>query len=435
MRAIVRAHGLCDQPGYGEADVIIVNTCSFLTVATQEGIQTILELAQVAEKSADEVFIIVAGCIPSRYPIDELKALLPEVDAFVKVDEEDGIVEVIERLTGVMAPCHPNLGTLRTVEAAYSYVKISEGCNRTCSFCAIPQIRGAYVSREPDQILGEIDTLLKGGVREIILVGQDTSVWGRDLVVNPADEERMKVALPQRYDLIWLLKEVAKRVHAYGGWTRILYLQPDGVTDELIDTLATTPGLLPYIDMPIQHCEQHILKSMRRSGSRESLIDTFDRFRARLPEIAIRTTVIAGYPGETDDDIDSLCAFLEEADVDYCGVFAYSAEEGTHAATLEHQLDEMTIQEHAQRVQDVSEYIGFAHAAAHIGKVYRVLIDGVDEGEQGTELIGRTWFQSPDDIDGVVRLPEVDAQLGDFIDVRITDAVCYDLIGVPLDKS
>lgn len=168
MRAIVRAHGLSDEPKPGEAQVIVVNTCSFLTIATQEGIQTILELAEVAHKSIDEIKLIVTGCIPSRYPIDELRELLPEVDAFVKVDEEDHIVQIIEELTGCKAPLAPDMQALRTVEAAFAYVKISEGCDRTCSFCAIPSIRGKYVSREPDQILGEIDTLLKGGVREMV---------------------------------------------------------------------------------------------------------------------------------------------------------------------------------------------------------------------------------------------------------------------------
>lgn len=402
-----------------EADVVIVNTCSFLTVATEEGIQTTLEILEEKNSLNRDVSVILAGCIPSRYKKGELDEALPEVKAFVPTDEEDQIVSYLEKVTGFSAH-EKSASVLRTVEAPFAYVKISDGCDRYCTFCAIPYIRGRYASRKPNEILAEVDALLEGGVKEIVLIGQDTGVWGHDLADKPG--------------LSWLLERVAERVRPYDGWVRVLYLQPEGLSDELLRVINETPEILPYFDIPIQHCDGEILKSMARAGNVEEHRAMIRRLREKVPDIILRTTVIAGFPGETDEQADTLADFLEEAEFDYCGVFMYSQEEGTRAGKMANQVDEDVKLERAQRIQDIADSIGFARTAAHIGEVCEVLVDSYEMQEDGTyEPCGRAWFQAPD-TDGTVHLPGVECALGDRIKVRFTDSFCYELIGEPVEE-
>ena len=413
MRALLAADGFEEASDVSDADVAIVNTCSFLESATSESIECTLELADEIAQGVRSVPIIMCGCVPSRYA-GELADELPEVAAFVRHDEEDGIVEVVRRVLGIdHAPClTPHV--LRTVEGASAFLKISEGCNRFCSFCAIPYIRGRYYSRPLDVLLDEARSLLEGGVRELVLIGQDTGIWGSDFA-------------PKRTlaDLLHALDEVAR---PFGAWIRVLYLQPEGMTDELISVIRDVDEVLPYIDIPVQHCSKRLLKAMNRSGSPEELHALFGRLRSEIPGMVLRSTAMAGFPGETDEEADELAAFLQEEGFDYCSVFAFSPEDGTRAAKLPDQVSDDVKLERTQRLIDIAEQEGFSATASHIGEVVDVIIDGIDDTDDGFELIGHCWFQAPDS-DGVVHIEQGEATVGDIVKVELIDSFCYELVG------
>lgn len=414
MRALLLADGFEETPEAGEADVAIVNTCSFLASATEESVEATLELAEERSEGVRSCPIVMCGCVPSRYG-DALAAELPEVAAFVRAEDEDGIAGVVREVlglpaSGVAAPPE----TLRTVEGTSAFVKISEGCDRFCTFCAIPYIRGRYHSRPADEIVSEVRALMEGGVREVVLIGQDTGVWGSDLAEGDT--------------LAALLREVAEAVRPYGGWVRVLYLQPEGMTDELIATIRDVPEVLPYIDIPIQHCSSRVLRAMGRPGSPDELRALFSRLRAEIPGMVLRSTGMAGFPGETDEEADELYDFIAEQEFDYCSVFAYSPEEGTRAATMPDQVDEGIKLERTQRLIDLTEQLGFAATASHVGERVRVIVDGVEESDDGPELIGHAWFQAPDS-DGAVHIACGEAAVGDIVTVDLVDSFCYELVG------
>ncbi len=416
MRSIIEADGgfACTDDPEG-ADVVVVNTCSFLVSAVEEGVEATLAL--VAERTGDDGTarpIVMAGCIPSRYG-DDVVGEMPEVAAFVPVDEEDGIASVLRRTLGMPPRPRAVPAVARTVQAPCAYVKISDGCDRFCSFCAIPYIRGRYYSRPEADILAEIAHLVAGGVKEVVLIGQDTGVWGSDLPGTPS--------------VAGLLREAAKLVEPVGGLVRILYLQPEGLTDELVATIRDVPQVAKYIDIPLQHASATVLRRMNRTGDGAAFLAMVERLRREIPGITLRTTAMVGFPGETEEEFEELLAFLDAARFDYCAVFAYSQEEGTAAADLPDQVPEDVKLAREQQVVDLAEAHGFASAAARVGHVYRVLVDGEeDDGEGGVELVGRAAFQAPDS-DGVVHLGDVDAPVGSFVDVEIDDCACYELFG------
>lgn len=420
MRALLLSAGYSETDDAAEADVAIVNTCSFLASATEESIETTLELAEERSAGFRTCPIVMCGCVPSRYG-NELEGELPEVAAFVRAEDEDNIVSVVSDVLGVDAP-QQAVGTdmLRTIEGASAFVKISEGCDRFCTFCAIPYIRGRYYSRPADEIVDEVVSLMRGGVREVVLIGQDTGVWGCDLEAGQT--------------LASLLRRVAESVRPYEGWVRVLYLQPEGMTDELIATIRDVPEVLPYIDIPIQHCSARVLKTMGRTGSADELRLLFDRLRREIPGMVLRTTGMAGFPGETDEEADELYNFIAEQEFDYCSVFAYSQEEGTAAARMADQIEETVKLERTQRLVDLTEQLGFAATAAHVGERVRVIIDGVEEGEDGPELIGHTWFQAPDS-DGAVHIGWGEAAVGDIVTVDLVDSFCYELVGQIVEED
>lgn len=414
MRSLLLADGFSETTEASDADVAIVNTCSFLASATEESVEATLALAEERSEGVRSCPIVMCGCVPSRYG-DELAGELPEVAAFVRAEDEDGIVEVVRGVLGLAAEggaSRPE--TLRTVEGASAFVKISEGCDRFCTFCAIPYIRGRYHSRPAADIVSEVSALMAGGVREVVLIGQDTGVWGSDL--------------GDRDTLASLLRRVAEAVRPYDGWVRVLYLQPEGMTDELIATIRDTPEVLPYIDIPIQHCSVRVLRAMGRSGSPEELRSLFARLRSEIPGMVLRTTGMAGFPGETDEEADELLDFIAEEAFDYCSVFAYSQEEGTAAARMSGQVDEAVKLERTQRLVDLTEQLGFAATASHVGERVSVIVDGVEEGPDGPELIGHAWFQAPDS-DGAVHVPYGEAAVGDVVTVDLVDSFCYELVG------
>lgn len=414
MRALLQGAGYTDVNDVEDADVVLVNTCSFLASATSESIETTLSLAEEVQQGVRNLPIIMCGCVPSRYG-SELPAELPEVAAFVRTDEEDQIVSVVSSVLGVETVTQASSDEpLRTIEGASAYVKISDGCDRMCAFCAIPYIRGRYASRPAAEILSEVKALMEGGVREIVLIGQDTGVWGSDLVDD--------------VNLAWLLREVAQVVRPYHGWVRVLYLQPKGMTDELISTIRDCDEVLPYIDIPVQHCNSEVLRRMRREGSTQEYAELFARLRNEIPGMVLRSTALVGFPGETDEQFQELLDFLRQEELDYCSVFAYSQEEGTAAALMDDQVDEDVKHEREQLAHDLCEEMGFSATAAHIGERAQVLIDGVEQGPDGPELIGHAWFQAPDS-DGAVHIESGEAAVGDMVECEFVDAVCYELIG------
>lgn len=421
MRALLLAAGFAEADGVDDADAAIVNTCSFLASATEESVEATLELAEGRAEGVRSCPIIMCGCVPSRYG-DDLPEQLPEVAAFVKADDEDGIVGVVADVLGisVAAPVLDAGAMLRTVQGASAFVKISEGCDRFCAFCAIPYIRGRYHSRPADEIVAEVSALMEQGVREVILIGQDTGIWGSDF---EGDQTLAK-----------LLVRVAEAVRPYSGWVRVLYLQPEGMTDELIAAIRDTPEVLPYIDIPIQHCSERVLKAMGRSGDPEQLHALFARLRDEIPGMVLRTTGMAGFPGETDEEADELYGFIEAEEFDYTSVFAYSQEEGTRAAAMPDQVDEDVKLERTQRLIDLVEELGFSATAKHVGERVKVIIDGVEETDDGVELIGHTWFQAPD-CDGAVHIQSGEAAVGDIVTVDLVDSFCYEMVGTIVEEA
>jgi ribosomal protein S12 methylthiotransferase len=428
-----RMRSLLTRAGYGEsdevegADAVIVNTCSFLASATSESIERTLELAEARSEGVRELPIVMCGCVPSRYG-DELPAELPEVAAFVRADEEDGIVAVMDGVLGheSVVPsaegvaAGPLAQPLRTVQGSSAYIKISDGCDRFCSFCAIPYIRGRYASRAYKEIEAEVKALAESGVREFVLIGQDTGIWGQDLGEGDT--------------LASLLVRLAEVVRPYKAWLRVLYLQPEGMSDELIAAIRDTPEVLPYIDIPIQHCNGRVLKSMNRSGNAAEFSELFCRLRSEIPGMVLRTTGMAGFPGETDEEFEELLQFIQDEEFDYTSVFAYSPEEGTRGAEMDGQVDEDVKLERTQRLVNVAEELGFSATAAHVGEVVDVIIDGIDTDGDVTELIGHAWFQAPD-CDGAVHIAEGEAAVGDVVRVKLIDSFCYELDGELVDEE
>ena len=424
MRALLDAADYQEVDSAQDADAVVINTCSFLASATSESIETTLALAEEVKEGVRAARIIMCGCVPSRYG-DQLPQELPEVSAFVRADEEDGIVAVVDEVLGVerdMPSFIPNIK--RTVEGSVAYVKISDGCDRFCSFCAIPYIRGRYHSRPADRIIAEARELVAGGVKEIVLIGQDTGIWGKDFkdqVDGPANLAQLLVAL-------------AEELRPQHVWIRVLYLQPEGMTGELIAAIRDTPEVLPYIDIPVQHCNERVLKSMHRSGSEQQLDELFARLRSEIPGMVIRTTSLVGFPGETDEEAEQMLAFMDRHSFDYTSVFAYSREEGTRAAEMDDQVDEDVKLERAQKALDLAEALGFAATASHVGETAEVIIDGIEENDGFSEFIGHAWFQAPDS-DGAVHLDIEEACIGDIVTVEFTDSFCYELVGHVIESE
>jgi ribosomal protein S12 methylthiotransferase len=446
MRARVLAAGfeVIDDPELASA--VIINTCSFITEATQEAIGVILEACALSNVERGEAQIIVTGCMPSRYG-SELGKELPEVAAFVSCEDEHNIVEILLEAVGAEPSPYERGDHLRssastavptrftrTCSAPWAYVKIADGCDRNCSFCTIPLIKGHYRSVPAEEILAEVSELVQGGVREIILIAQDTGIWGRDL--RRADfAAHGNTAIN---NLATLLDALAAR---HGEtWFRVMYLQPQGITDELLSVMAKHANICNYLDIPLQHAASRILKEMNRKGSGPEYLELLKRIRTALPSVALRTSVIAGFPGETKAEAKELERFIEQANFDYVGVFVYSQEDGTAAGQRSDQVPMRTRKARAQRLRDLADNIGFERAAAHVDTVQEVLVvefdedgaeadsegDGVSECSGAQGLLGRTKGQAPE-VDGMVHLKV--GSVGDLVSVRIVEAYCYDLDG------
>jgi len=409
MRLAALAAGYAVQPDPEHADAVIVNTCSFIQAATEESIDAILEAAGYESIASGNAFLIVAGCMPARYG-DDLAGELPEVASFVPCADEDNIVSVLDSVFGFERVDYSPIlvSAVRDGDAPLSaYVKISDGCDRFCAYCTIPYIRGRYHSFEYDAIEAEVASLVENGTREIVLIAQDTGRWGQDF------EEPKSLA--------WLVSALCERFAE--TWFRVMYIQPEGMTDELIEAVRDHANACNYFDIPFQHCNPDILHSMNRRGDGDEFLKLAAHVRDAIPDVTLRTTLIAGYPGESDDQFEELCEFVEELDFDYVGVFAYSREEGTKAYKLPGQIDEDEKLFRAQRIRDIADGVSTSKVAERIGATMQVLVCGYEEDGQ---LYGRAACQAPD-VDGVTYVDS--GEVGAIIDVVIDDTLLYEMEG------
>ncbi|MDO4182372.1 MAG: 30S ribosomal protein S12 methylthiotransferase RimO [Coriobacteriia bacterium] len=408
-RVLQAGYAVVDDPTAAHA--IVINTCSFIQDATEESLAAVFEAAGYPNVAKGDAKIVVTGCMPARYG-EELAEELVEAACFVPCSKEDDIAAVLGECIGA-ADAGPvaadafDYSYVPTAGPFSAYVKISDGCNRFCSYCTIPFIRGRYRSFPFEDIDAEVRAAVDAGVREIILIAQDTGNWGTDF------------ALPS--SLAWLMDALAS---AYPEtWFRVMYVQPEGITDELLQVMAAHVNICHYLDIPLQHVNPGILRAMNRRGSRAEFDALAARIRAAVPDITLRTTLIAGFPGETDEQFQQLCDFVEECDFDYVGVFAYSREEGTKAYDLPGQLDEAEKRDRAQTVRDLADAVCTARCAERIGTTAQVLVEGFEEDGQ---LYGRAQFQAPE-VDGSFY---VDAgQPGEVITAAVVDSLFYELEG------
>jgi len=384
------------------ADVIMVNTCGFIEEAKRESIDEILSIASLKRKGQK---LLVFGCLAKRYA-GELRAELPEVDAFFGVDADEAILNYIgagARLTGGHGPSLEGLALRHTAP-----LKVADGCDRGCTFCVIPSIRGGFASRDPKEILSDAETLIKGGARELMLVAQDLT----------------------NYDFRgYVLRDLIRDLAGLEGehWVRPMYFYPTTIDASLLEAMESSPSVCKYVDMPVQHSVDRILRAMGRAGGREDYLDRVNLIRAIMPGAALRTSVIVGFPGETDGEFDEMLSFLEEARFDWVGAFRYSPEEGTPAAGMEGQVEEDIKESRIDELMERQAAISAELNRRHVGKVMRALVDEV-EAERS---IARTEHQAPD-IDGMTIVNAPGLVAGEFMYVRITASHEFDLEAEPL---
>ncbi len=420
MLGMLRAEGWELTPDPEEADAILVNTCAFLQSSTEESIDTILECADYKENKCKK--LVVAGCLPSRYEgsMDELKASLPEVDSFITTRNIPDILNAI-RLPKQVERNYPDPFLLRDLagKQSFAYLKISEGCDRRCSFCAIPLIRGRQLSRPIDSLVTEAKQLADKGVRELVLVAQELTRYGHDIDLQDG--------------LLRLLDEIEPIPGI--EWIRLMYTYPWNFSDALINRVGRGK-ILPYVDIPLQHVSQHILDDMNRSVKQETQDRLLRRLR-EIPGIVLRTSLIAGFPGETEEDVQELIDWIREIRFDRLGVFEYSAEEGTVAGYRSDQIPDEIKVERRDRIMEAQQAIQAEKMAAMIGQELDVLVDGPSP-EHELVLTGRYYGQAPEGIDGQIYLSyehsdKEPAQIGDIVRCRISDAREYDLLGDVID--
>lgn len=398
-----------------QADILIVNTCGFIDAAKEESIDTILESVEYKNEGRCKK-VLLSGCLAQRYP-EELIKEIPEIDGIIGTGNIDYINELLDRsLSGDLFIKTDNLNSayiegIRKEEVnTTEYVKISEGCNNNCSYCIIPSLRGKNRSRKIEDIYSEVEYLVSKGAREIILIAQNTTDYGIDLY--------------SKYSLANLIKEISKIKDL--KWIRVLYLYPDHFTDDLIEEFKNNDKLVNYVDMPLQHISDDVLKKMNRKTSKEHIIKTLKNLRKSVPDIVIRTTFIVGFPGESDEDFNQLVDFIEDIKFDKLGVFEYSKEEGTRAASLDEQIPDSIKEERKNEIMAIQSEISAEILSKNIGKRLEVLIEEeVDE----ENYVGRTYMDSPE-IDGVTYVHSAkNLEIGSFVQVDVVDSLDYDLVG------
>lgn len=398
-----------------DSDLMIINTCGFIEDAKREAIETILEVAEY--KTAGLISaIVVTGCLAERYQ-DEILKEIPEVDSVIGIGADRDIVKVCQKaLIGVQTSFYPDKKYLLlegdrmlSTPPHWAYLKISDGCDNKCSYCAIPGIRGGYIERPMEGIIAEAKELAAKGVKEVILIAQDTTKYG--------------LKLYGEYKLAELLKELVK----IDGieWFRLFYCYPDRVTDELIDVIANEDKICSYIDIPLQHCNGDILKAMNRPGSYDELKTLITKMKNKIPDLSLRTTFMVGFPGETEEHFEELCRFIKEIEFDKLGCFTYSPEEDTPAFDFDNQIDEDVKKRRAEVLMDIQYSITENANKKRIGNIYKVVIDAKEDDD----YIGRSYLDSPEIDSGILIKSNRQLSVGDFINVKITDYNGYDLVG------
>ena len=404
-----------------EADIIIVNTCGFIESAKQESIDTILEMAEYKNKYRCKM-LIATGCLTQRYG-DELLDLIPEIDILMGVNDymklHRLILDFIKDQKRISSATYSDEGInegirLLTTKQHTAYVRIAEGCNNFCTYCIIPKIRGKFRSRLEKNILDDVKMLVNNGVKEIILIAQDLTDYGVDIY-----GKRM-------------LHDLISKISKIEGveWIRLLYCYPEEITDELIEEIAKNEKVVKYLDLPIQHISSSVLKKMGRRTNKEAIISKIDTLRSKVPGIALRTSLIVGFPGETDENFEELEKFLEDYKLENVGVFAYSQEEDTPAAKMDYQVDEEVKIQRQKNLMAVQRNVVKEQNKLKIGNIYDTIIDG----NNGEYYIGRSYEMAPE-IDGLIYIKkEKSLNLGDIVKVKIHDVMEYDLMGEVLDE-
>ena len=397
------------------SDVMIVNTCGFIEDAKREAIDTILEVAQYKEAGLISA-IVVTGCLAERYQ-DEILKEMPEVDAVIGIGANSDIVKVCDKaLCGIKTSNFPNKCYLPldgermlSTPSHWAYLKIAEGCDNRCAYCAIPGIRGDFRSRTIESVVDEAKSLVNRGVKEIILVAQDTTKYGQDLYGE--------------YSLDKLLKELVK----IDGleWIRLFYCYPQRITDSLIDVIANEDKVCKYIDIPLQHSDATVLKNMNRVGDGKDYRVLLNKMREAIPGLALRTTFMVGFPGETDEQFENLCEFVKDMKFDKMGCFTFSPEEDTPAFDMKNQIDEDVKKRRQEVLMNAQFFITEASNKGRVGNVYKVIVDSFADGK----YTGRSYMDSPEIDSGIIFTSNKELNIGDFVDVKITDFDGYDLIG------
>lgn len=397
------------------SDVMIVNTCGFIEDAKREAIDTILEVAQYKEAGVISA-LVVTGCLAERYQ-DEILKEMPEVDAVIGIGANSDIVKVCDKaLCGIKTSNFPNKCYLPldgermlSTPPHWAYLKIAEGCDNRCAYCAIPGIRGDFRSRTIESVVDEAKSLVNRGVKEIILVAQDTTKYGQDLYGE--------------YSLDKLLKELVK----IDGleWIRLFYCYPQRITDSLIDVIANEDKVCKYIDIPLQHSDATVLKNMNRVGDGNDYRVLLNKMREAIPGLALRTTFMVGFPGETDEQFENLCEFVKDMKFDKMGCFTFSPEEDTPAFDMENQIDEDVKKRRQEVLMNVQFFITEASNKGRVGNVYKVIVDSFADGK----YTGRSYMDSPEIDSGIIFTSNKELNIGDFVNVKITDFDGYDLIG------
>ena len=413
-----------------KADIIVINTCGFIESAKEEAINTILEMAEYKKKNCK--YLIAMGCLVQRY-YDELVKALPEVDLFIKIDEYNNMWEKIEKLvkenireestthtsnkiTEIKPLPMPTYNEFYervvTTGKNYAYLKIGEGCSNRCTYCAIPYIRGPFVSRKMEEIIEEAKMLASKGIKELIVIAQDTTKYGVDIYGEPR--------LPELLQALSKIPEI--------HWIRFLYSYPEGITDKLIETVKNNDKICKYFDIPIQHISNSILKKMNRRTNKEQIEGLISKLRKEIPDVTLRTSLIVGFPGETEKDFEELREFVKKAKFDKLGAFMYSKEEGTPAARLPEQIHGNTKKARYNKIMAIQQKISKENLEKKIGKVYEALIE--DVSFDGKYLIGRTKQDVPEE-DGIIYIKNAGLtnMVNKFVNVEITDVKDYDLIG------
>lgn len=405
-----------------DADIIIVNTCGFIESSKQESIDTILDMAKYKENSNCKI-LVATGCLTQRYGKD-IAELIPEIDLVLGVNDYDKLENLISQKLGNNEVNHEiqysdsniNEGArILTTGKSTAYIRVSEGCSNNCSYCIIPKIRGTYRSRKMESIIEEATLLATSGVKELIIIAQDTTRYGIDIY--------------KKKTLHVLLNELSKITGL--EWIRVLYCYPEEIYDELIEEIAVNDKICKYLDIPIQHISNNILKAMRRRTKKEVITEKINQLRRRIPNLVLRTSIIVGFPGETEEDFNELKEFITETKIDKLGVFKYSQEEDTDAALLENQIDEETKALREDELMLLQQKVSKKLNRSKVGKVFKVLLEDKEE----EDYVGRSFEMAPE-IDGEIFINcDRILNIGEFIDVKIIDSLEYDLVGVVLDED